>query len=266
MEAAGNREVSDVKATNGEFTLARQILRALRHRNYRLFFAGQLVSLIGTFLTQVATVWLVYKLTKNAWWLGVAGFAGQIPMFFLTPFAGVWVDRLSKRPLLVVTQILAMLQSLELALLAFTHINIWEIIALSAFQGIVNAVDLPARQAFLVEMITDRQDLPNAIALNSTMVHGARLIGPAMAGILIHYVGAGWCFLIDGISYIAVIAALVAMSVTPRSMPAERRSVLAELAEGFRYVWNFIPVRVLIVVVALISLTGMPAFSVLTPI
>lgn len=242
------------------------LLRALRHRNYRLFFAGQLVSLVGTFLTQVATLWLVYSMTHKAWVLGVVGFAGQIPMFVLAPFAGVWADRVNRQKLLVVTQTLAMLQSLALAYLALSHrINVPEIIALSVFQGLINAFDLPARQAFLVEMVTDRTDLANAIALNSTMVHGARLVGPALAGLLIGWVGAGLCFLLDGLSYIAVIAALIAMRIVPRVMPPPR-SVRADLVDGFRYVWHFAPVRALLILMAVFSLTGMPAFSILMPI
>jgi MFS family permease len=241
------------------------LLRALRHRNYRLFFAGQIVSLVGTFLTQVATLWLVYHITGSAYVLGIVGFAGQIPMFVLAPFAGVWVDRINRQRLLVVTQTLAMLQSFALAYLALTKITVPEIVLLSVCQGIINAFDLPARQAFLVEMVTDRTDLANAIALNSTMVHGARLLGPAVAGLLIQHVGAGLCFLLDGVSYIAVIAALVAMRIQPRQRPP-KRSVVTEFADGFRYVWNFAPVRALLILMAVFSLTGMPAFSILMPI
>src|ERR1700722_5040038 len=197
-----NSPAASADRTEPEKTVGAVLLRALRHRNYRLFFAGQLVSLIGTFLTQIATAWLVYSMTHRALLLGVVGFAGQIPMFVLTPFAGVWVDRINRQKLLIGTQTLAMLQSLALAFLALTHrINVPEIIGLSIFQGLINAFDIPGRQAFVVEMVTDRTDLPNAIALNSTMVHGARLIGPALAGLLIAWVGAGLCFLIDGISY-----------------------------------------------------------------
>jgi MFS family permease len=254
--------------TDAEPELSRTalFLRALRHRNYRLFFAGQLVSLIGTFLTQIATVWLVYSMTGKAHWLGVVGFAGQIPMFAIAPFAGVWVDRINRQKLLVVTQTLAMLQSFALAFLALSHrINVMEIVALSLCQGLINAFDMPGRQAFLVEMVTDRTDLPNAIALNSTMVHCARLFGPAIAGLLIGWVGAGLCFLLDGISYIAVIAALIAMRIAPRP-PRPRRSAVAELVDGFRYVWNFAPVRALLLLMAIFGLTGMPAFTILMPI
>jgi MFS family permease len=242
------------------------LLRALRHRNYRLYFAGQLISLIGTFLTQVATVWLVFRITHRAEMLGVVGFAGQIPMFVLGPFAGVWVDRINRRRLLVITQSLAMLQSFALAGLALMHvINVPEIIGLAIFQGIINAFDMPGRQTFLVEIVTDRSDLANAIALNSTMVHGARLIGPAIAGLLIAWVGEGLCFLIDGISYIAVIAALLAMRLNLRQLPAPR-SVMADLTDGFRYALGFPPIRVLLMLMAVFSLSAMPALQILMPI
>src|SRR5436305_5379177 len=188
------------------------MLRALHHRNYRLFFGGQTVSLIGTWMTRIATSWLVYRLTGSPWLLGVVGFAGQIPTFLLAPFAGVCVDRLSRHRVLVVTQVLAMFQSFGLAVLALAGvIKIWHIIALSIFQGLINAFDTPARQAFVVEMVDQREDLSNAIALNSLMVNMARLIGPSIAGIVIADVGEAYCFLIDGFSYIAVIAVLLLM-------------------------------------------------------
>ncbi len=181
--------------------------RALRHRNFRLFFGGQTVSLIGTWMTRLATSWLVYRLTGSAILLGVVGFAGQIPTFLLAPFAGVWIDRLNRRNVLLFTQILAMLQSLALAVLTLAHrINIHEIIALSAFQGAINAFDMPGRQSFLVEMVEDKRDLGNAIAMNSSMVNLARLVGPSLAGAVIAISGEGYCFLIDGLSYLAVIA------------------------------------------------------------
>jgi MFS family permease len=246
------------------------MLRAFRHRNYRLFFGGQVISLVGTFLTQVATVWLIYHLTNNAWLLGVVGFAGQIPMFAVAPFAGVWVDRWNRQRLIVVTQTLAMLQSFALAALTFRYahnpaVAVPGIIALSLVQGLINAFDMPGRQAFLVEMVTDRNDLSNAIALNSTMVHGARLVGPAVAGFLIYYVGAGWCFLLDGFSYIAVIISLLRMTVELRPH-RPKGSIWEQLREGFQYVWSFAPIRVLLLVMAILSLTGMPAFSVLMPV
>ncbi|HEV7498701.1 MAG TPA: MFS transporter, partial [Vicinamibacteria bacterium] len=176
------------------------MVRALSHRNYRLFFAGQGVSLVGTWITRVATSWLVYRLTGSAVMLGVIGFAGQIPTFLLAPFAGVWVDRWSRHRVLVVTQALSMLQSFALAGLALAgKINVRHILVLSAFQGVINAFDTPARQAFAVDMVEDRADLPNAIALNSSMVNGARLIGPSVAGVLIAVTNEGWCFLLDGV-------------------------------------------------------------------
>ena len=260
--------MSDDLQNDGRFN---GMLRAFSHRNYRLFFGGQIISLVGTFLTQVATVWLVYDLTGKEWLLGVVGFASQVPMFALSLFAGVWADRLNRQRLLVLTQTLAMIQSFALAYVAWrqphmaTDVVVREIIALSLIQGLINAFDMPARQAFLVEMVTDRADLANAIALNSTMVHGARLLGPALAGFLIHWVGPSLCFLLDGLSYVAVIAALLAMQITPRQRNL-RRSVLAELKEGFGYVWNFEPIRALLLLMALLSLSGMPAFSVLMPV
>ncbi len=251
------------------------ILRAFRSRNYKLFFFGQLISMVGNFLTMVATAWLVYRLAKESahperapFLLGVVGFAGQVPMFLLAPLAGVWVDRVNRQKLLVITQTLAMLESFALAALALAHvITIPEVICLSIFQGFVNAFDIPGRQAFLVEMVENRENLANAIALNSTLVHGARLIGPALAGLLIAWVGEGWCFLIDGTSYIAVIAALLAMRITPRPRRAgPERGIVHEFAEGFRYVWGFVPIRVLLMLMAVMSLTAMPALSVLMPI
>jgi MFS family permease len=246
------------------------ILRALRHRNYKLFFAGQLVSLVGTFLTQTATVWFVYRLTNNPLLLGVVGFLGQVPMFLLGPFAGVWADRVNRRKMVVLTQSLSAIQSFGLAAVAFyfshnARVAVPSLICLAIFQGLINAFDMPVRQAFLVEMVTDPKDLANAIALNSTMVHGARLIGPAAAGLIIAAVGESLCFLIDAISYIAVIAALLAMVIQPRVLRPPR-SVISELKEGSRYVWQFIPIRTLLLLMALLSLTGMPALSVLMPI
>jgi MFS family permease len=250
------------------------IIRALRHRNFRLFFGGQLISLVGTFLTQIATVWFVYRLTKDTRLLGIVGFAGQLPMFLLAPFAGVWADRVNRQRFIVLTQVLSMLQSFGLAAVAFffgrpghidTHIAVPSLIGLAIIQGLINAFDMPARQAFLVEMVTDRADLANAIALNSTMVHGARLIGPAAAGLIIAAVGESLCFFIDAVSYIAVIAALLAMRVTPRP-PREPKSIRYEIVEGARYVWNFAPIRALLLLMALLSLTGMPAVSTLMPI
>ncbi len=249
--------------TQGSFA---PLLRALRHRNFRLYFGGQFISLIGTFLTQVATVWLVYRLTHNAWWLGVVGFVGQLPLFLLAPVAGVWVDRLNRQRLLVITQTLAMLQSFALAFFTLRHtINVGEIVFLAFVQGVINALDLPGRQSFIVEMVAGPEDLANAIALNSTLVQTTRLLGPAAAGIIIHFVGEGMCFLLDGISYIAVIAALLAMNIIARP-PRKPRSVRVEMVEGFWYVWRFVPMRALLALLAVVSFAGTPAISVLMPI
>jgi MFS family permease len=240
--------------------------RALRHRNFRLFFAGQSISLIGTWMTRVATSWLVYRLTGSAWLLGVVGFAGQIPTLVLAPFAGVLVDRLDRRNLLIWTQTLAALQSLAMAALTLAKIvSIHEIIWLSALQGLINAFDMPARQAFLVQMVEDKRDLSNAIALNSSIVNMARLVGPALAGFIIGIVGEGYCFAIDGVSYLAVIASLAVMHVhAPPAKPVVS-SMLAQLKEGWTYVSGFRPIRTILLLFALLSLMGMP-FMVLMPI
>jgi len=240
--------------------------RALRSRNYRLFFVGQSISLIGTWMTRLATSWLVYRLTDSALLLGISGFAGQIPAFFLAPLAGVWLDRWDRRRTLVWTQIIAMLQSLALAGLALSGvINIWWILGLALLQGLVNAFDMPARQAFVVEMIDDRADLSNAIALNSSIVNGSRLIGPAIAGVVIAAVGEGYCFLIDGLSYIAVIGSLLAMRISFVETRSGQKNILQELRDGWTYIVEFRPIRSILIVLALSSLVGMP-FTVLLPI
>ncbi len=242
------------------------MLRALRSRNYRLFFWGQGASLIGTWMTQTATIWLVYHLTGSALMLGVVGFANQFPNFLLTPFAGVWVDRWDHRQTIVITQILAMIQSLALAFLALTGTaDVWHIIALSAFQGCINAFDMPARQSFVVKMVDHREDLSNAIALNSSMFSSARLIGPAIAGLIIAATNTGICFLIDGISYIAVIAGLLAMRLPARSQAVVRSpdSVWRSLQEGFNYAFGFQPIRSILFLIALVSLVGMPYMTLL---
>jgi MFS family permease len=232
---------------------------ALRSRNYRLFFAGQGISLIGTWMTQTATIWLVYQLTNSALWLGVVGFAGQIPSFILAPYGGVVVDRLNTRRILVATQILAMIQSLALAALALTKtINIWHIIFLSVFQGLINAFDAPARQAFVKEMVERNSDLGSAIALNSSIFNGGRLVGPAIAGVLIAGIGSAYCFLIDGVSYIAVIASLLAMNIRPKKIAVQGGNALQKIKEGFVYAFGFAPIRAILMLMALFSLVAMP--------
>lgn len=243
------------------------IFRALSHKNYQLFFAGQSISLIGTWMTRIATSWLVYRLTGSALLLGVVGFAGQIPSFILAPFAGVLVDRWNRHHLLVATQILALIQSLVLAVLTLTGvIRIWHVIVLSIFQGLINAFDMPARQAFVVEMVEWRADLANAIALNSSMVNAARLLGPSIGGVVIAVVGEGWCFMADAISYLAVIASLLAMKINRRmTAPTRDANILAQLKEGWNYTARSAPIRSVLILLALVSLVGMP-YTVLMPV
>lgn len=242
------------------------IFRALTHRNYRLFFSGQIISLTGTWMQQVAVGWLVYRMTNSPFLLGIVGFVGQIPTFLFTPFAGVIADRHNRRSMLLITQTLAMCQALILALLILTrHIQVWQIIVLSAVLGAINSFDIPIRQAFTVEMIENREDLGNAIALNSSMVNAARLIGPSIAGLLIASVGEGICFLLNAISYLAVIASLILMKIAPKKIHASAKHIFYELKEGFRYAFNFSPIRSILLLLGLISLVGVP-YQVLMPI
>lgn len=222
--------------------------------------------MIGTWMTRLATSWLVYRLTHSALLLGVVGFAGQIVSFLLGPLAGVWVERLNRRKLLLWTQAAAALQSLVLAALTLTHvITLWEIIALSSVQGVINAFDMPGRQSFLVQMVEDREDLSNAIAINSTLANIAKLAGPALAGFLIAAVGEGWCFLIDGISYFAVIASLLLMRIRPMKSQRTRASVVEQMREGWDYVRTFVPIRTILLLFSLVSLMGY-SYMVLMPI
>jgi len=245
----------------------RFVLRALRQRNYRLFFTGQGLSLVGTWMTRVAVNWLVYRLTGSAWMLGLVAFLSQIPMFVLGPFAGIWVDRWSRHRTLVWTQALSMVQSFALAAIAFrSHIPIWPIAVLALAQGVINAFDTPARQAFLIEMLDERAALSNAIALNSTVLNLARLIGPAVGGFLIAATSEAWVFALDGVSYAAVIASLLMMRVAP--VPPRRReeeNLWREFREGFDYISQSVPIRSILLLVALASLMGMP-YSTLLPI
>lgn len=242
------------------------VFRALESRNFRLFFAGQGISLIGTWITQVATIWLVYRLTNSALLLGLVGFASQVPTFIVTPFAGIFVDRWNRHRILIITQILSMIQSLTLAFLALSGIiQIWHLIILSIFQGLINAFDGPTRQAFVTEMVEKKENLSNAIALNSSLFNGARLVGPAMAGVLIAAVGSGMCFLIDGVSYIAVIASLLAMKIKPREIQVSNVHPLQRLKEGFVYAFSFPPIRSILILLAFTSFMGM-SYTVLIPI
>src|SRR6202522_2829372 len=239
---------------------------ALKPRNFKLFVAGQSVSLIGTWMTRLATSWLVWRLTHSAMLLGVVGFSGQILTFVLAPFAGVLIERMDRRRLLVWTQALAGLQSLALAWLTLAKlITIHEIIALSVLQGLINAFDMPGRQSFLVQMVENKQDLGNAIALNSSMVNMARLVGPALAGIVIGSLGEGYCFLIDGLSYLAVIASLLAMKIKGEAVSKSAGSMLVQLKEGWTYVSSFAPIRTVLLLFAIVSFMGVP-YTVLMPV
>lgn len=245
---------------------AKFLFRSFRYRNYRLFFGGEGISLVGSWIQGIALSWLVYRLTNSALLLGVVGFSGQIPTFIFSPIAGVLADRFNRNRILVVTQSLAMLQALVLSFLVLTNaIAVWHIICLSIFIGTVFAFDMPARQAFVVDIVERKEDLGNAIALNSSMFNGARLLGPSIAGVLIATVGEGICFLINGISYLAVIAALLAMKITPRKAEAQTTHVWQRLKEGFAYAYGFAPIRSLILLLALISLVGMP-YAILMPV
>lgn len=243
-----------------------RLVRALRHRNYRLFFGGQSLSLVGTWITRVATSWLVYRLTGSEFLLGVVAFAGQIPLLLLAPIGGVIGDRWERRQILVVTQVLSALQSFALAILAFAGlITVTHIILLQLFQGLINAFDTPARHAFVVEMVEDPADLANAIALNSLMFNASRIVGPTIAGVLIAAVGEAWCFMLDALSYLAVIVSLLAMRFVRAAPKRPETHMLDELRGGLEYVSSFVPVRALLGQVALVSVMGMP-YAVLAPV
>ena len=250
----------------GKFDGLKGIFRSLRYRNYRLFFSGQSLSLIGTWVQRIAIPWLVYRLTGSAFLLGFVGFAGQIPTFILAPFAGVLTDRLNRYHIMIVSQILSMFQALALALLFFTNtIEVWNVLLLSVIQGCINAFDTPARQSFVIEMVEDKNDIGNAVALNSSMFNGARLVGPSIAGVLIASLGEGACFLINGISYIFVVISLLLMKVKPQAKKKKNTNIIKEFKEGFTYTFGFPPIRSIIILLTVISLMGMP-FSVLMPI
>ncbi|HOE59412.1 MAG TPA: MFS transporter [Bacteroidales bacterium] len=244
----------------------KNIFRSLHYRNFRLFFIGQSISLIGTWIQRIALPWLVYDLTKSAFLLGLVGFAGQIPMFFIAPFAGVITDRLNRYHLLVATQVFAMLQAFILAfLILFGVINIWLILVLNILLGCINAFDTPVRQSFFVEIIDNKDDLPNAIALNSSMVNAARLLGPSIAGVLIAFTGEGMCFLINALSYIPVVTSLLMMRIPPKTHEKNSSHVLIELKEGFFYTFGHKVLKHIILLLALVSLMGMP-YTVLMPV
>ena len=244
----------------------KSIVRALRHRNFRLFFIGQGISLIGTWMQSIALGWLVYRLTHSAFLLGVVGFSGQIAVLLLAPFAGVVADRRNRHSLLILTQVVAMAQAFVLSYLVLTEtVMIWHVIALSLVLGSVNAFDIPVRQSFFIEMIEDKNDLGNAIALNSSVVNGARLLGPSVAGLLIATVGEGLCFLINGLSYLAVIASLLLMRLVRKNVSPPGSRAWDDFTEGLKHVFLFEPIRAIILLLGLMSLMGMP-YVVLMPL
>ncbi|MBI3670978.1 MAG: MFS transporter [Acidobacteria bacterium] len=241
------------------------VLRALRHRNFQLFLGGQLISLIGTWMQMVAQSWLVYRLTGSALLLGTVGFAGQIPVFLLAAAGGTVADRHNRHRVVIAAQASAMLLALVLAGLTLAgRVQVWQIVLLAALLGVVNAFDIPARQSFLVEIV-GKEDLMNAIALNSSMFNGARVVGPAVAGLLVASIGEGWCFFANGMSYLAVIAGLLLMKLAPQRVADRNASPLDHIAEGFGFAWRTEPIRALLLLIGLVSMVGMP-YTVLMPI
>jgi len=240
-------------------------LRALRHRNFRLFFVGQIISLVGTWMQSIAESWLVYRLTGSAAKLGMVGFCAQIPVFLIAPLGGIAADQTNRRRTLVATQSASMVLALLYAALTLSHrIQVWEIFVLAAALGVVNGFDIPTRQAFVVDMV-GKEDLMNAIALNSSMFNGARILGPAIAGILVASIGEGWCFFANGVSYVAVIASLLMMAVPYRRVETPSASPFRRIAEGFRFTATTGPIAGLLLLLGVVSLAGMP-YAVLMPI
>ncbi|SDD30422.1 MFS transporter [Williamwhitmania taraxaci] len=240
--------------------------RAMQSRNFKLFFYGQIVSLIGTWVQNIALGWLVYRLTNSVFLLGLVGFAGQIPSLLITPFAGVYADRLNRHKVMIITQMCSMVLAFSLAILVFTDsIQVWQILFLATLNGVVLAVDTPFRHAFLLVMVGDKSLLQNAIALNSTLINSARFIGPTIGGIIIALMGEAWCFLLNGVSFMAVIGALLAMRVDPFHYIVKESSIFHDLKEGFRYSFSFVPIRYLLILVGITGFFGLP-FQVFLPV
>ena len=256
---------SDSRSANSSAGSLPVVLRALKHRNFQLFFSGQLISLIGTWMQSIAEAWLVYRLTGSSLLLGSVGFASQIPVFLVAPVGGIVADRYDRRRIVIGTQIASMLLASTLAFLVLSHhIRIWHIFVLAALLGVVNAFDIPGRQAFLVDMV-GKEDLMNAIALNSSMFNGARIVGPAIGGILVARIGEGWCFFSNAVSYIAVITGLIMMRVPYRAYSAPPGSHLSHIIEGFRFARRTGPIRALLSLLGLVSLVAMP-YAILMPV
>jgi MFS family permease len=245
--------------------MLRGLSRSFRHRDYRLFFSGQFISLVGTWMQQTAQSWLVYRLTGSSLSLGLVGFAGQFPVFLLAIFGGVMADRMNRRSVLVGTQAASLLQAVLLAWLTLAgHIQVWQVMVLASFLGVVNAVDIPTRQSFIVELV-GKEDLHNAIALNSSMFNSARILGPSVAGVLLAAVGEGWCFGLNALSFLAVIVCLLRMGVPARPAPEKRGSLVEHLREGFGYAWRTREVRTILLLLAVSSVIGM-SYVVLMPV
>lgn len=241
-------------------------LRAFRHRNYRLFFFGQSLSITGTWVQQIAMSWLVYRMTESAFLLGVTGFAGQIAILLFAPFGGIWADLFDRRKLLIATQVLAMVQGFALAVLTYAElVEIWHIVLMSALLGLVMAFDTPIRQSFTSEMVPARQDLPSALAFNGVMQNGARMIGPTIAGMLLAVSSEAFCFLVNGVSKLAVIGGILMMALPPQSKARGVRHVWHGLREGVVYAWNIVPIRMLLPAIALVSFMATP-YQTLMPI
>ncbi len=271
MADPGITNPDSTETTRGATSMVRRngglpaTLRALKHRNFQLFFSGQLISLIGTWMQSVAQSWLVYRLTGSSLLLGAVGFASQFPVFLVAPIGGIVADRMNRHRVVIGTQIASMALAFILAGLTLSgRVQVWHIFVLAALLGVVNAFDIPGRQAFLVDMV-GKEDLMNAIALNSSMFNGARIIGPAIAGILVARIGEGWCFSVNAVSYIAVIIGLLMMRVQPRSYRGPAGSPLAHILEAFGWVRRTGPIRALLLLLGLVSLVAMP-YTVLMPI
>lgn len=238
----------------------KETFRALRHRNYRLFYFGHGMSLIGTWMQRTATIWLVYRLTQSPEVLGTVDFVGQIAGVVLIPFAGVLLDRWNRYRVILWTQVLSMVQALALAALVFSDtVAVWHIVVLNTILGMINSFDMPARQAFISQIVEDKEDLANAIALNSAMFNGARIVGPSVAGLAIAAFGEGLCYLFNGLSYIAILGALLAMRLTvPKAAASTSEDIIGGLKEGFIYTYNSLPIRMVLLLLALLSLVGLP--------
>ncbi len=262
MKAAQAEQSSPVPASSKSLPAT---IRALKHRNFQLFFSGQLISLIGTWMQSVAQAWLVYRLSGSALLLGSVGFASQFPVFLVAPLGGIVADRYNRQKVVIGTQVASMILAAILAALTLTgHVRIWHIFVLAALLGIVNSFDIPGRQAFLVDMV-GKEDLMNAIALNSSMFNGARIIGPAIAGILVARIGEGWCFFANSVSYIAVIIGLLMMKIPEHAYRASEASPIAHILEGFRFARDTKPIRAILLLLGLVSLVAMP-YTVLMPV